>query len=332
MLVSTVKYQKGNIVLNRIVILFQLPEISSQMNSWAYSNNISTLDTYSPRSTPRIAKEVFTHAVETVQQLSTRRIQDANRHPLDFLLPFLESLELHFVQEMTSINTRLREQDEDTWRSPAQADDFVRTAWVAARSAIEDFQIICDRIGDYSENLSSNISGDFKPSKEMTYFLQRCKKGLARARLSEAHIRDTVQINVGALSLEESRKSMQQADSVGRLTILGFVFLPLSLVTSFYGMNINEITGSGASWKAFLISTLILCYTILLVCSFVFRDMERVKFISRAPIIPFLYAILFILALVLSYGRPSSWSASRAIEHFIEDWGTARGGLTKGKK
>ena len=45
-------------------------------------------------------------------------------------------------------------------------------------------------------------------------------------------------------SLEESRKGLSQAAVVGRLTLLAFIFLPLSFATSLFGMNFREF-GSG---------------------------------------------------------------------------------------
>ena len=43
--------------------------------------------------------------------------------------------------------------------------------------------------------------------------------------------------------LEESRNAISQARVVGRLTLLAFFFIPLSFTTSFFGMNVREITG-----------------------------------------------------------------------------------------
>ncbi|CAG8981765.1 hypothetical protein HYALB_00004707 [Hymenoscyphus albidus] len=109
------------------------------------------------------------------------------------------------------------------------------------KTAIEDFQIILDQIDDYSDRLTSETAN--AESKKLNFFMKRCRRTLSRARLSEQYLRDKIQINVGTLSLEESRKSIQQANSIGRIYFFGFVFLPLSLVMSFYGMNINEIPG-----------------------------------------------------------------------------------------
>ena len=55
-------------------------------------------------------------------------------------------------------------------------------------------------------------------------------------------------------SLMASTQSVHQSESIGRLTILAFVFIPLSFVTSFFGMNIVEFgTGSIRIW-VFIVS------------------------------------------------------------------------------
>lgn len=68
---------------------------------------------------------------------------------------------------------------------------------------------------------------------------------LDEARTVDALVRDTLQLHIGNVSLQESRKSISQANSVGRVTSLAFIFLPLSLVTSFFGMNIQELNNNG---------------------------------------------------------------------------------------
>ena len=43
------------------------------------------------------------------------------------------------------------------------------------------------------------------------------------------------------LQLEESRKSIEQNDQVRKLTILAFFFIPISAVSSIFGMNVQEL-------------------------------------------------------------------------------------------
>lgn len=50
-------------------------------------------------------------------------------------------------------------------------------------------------------------------------------------------------------ALQDSHKSVKYADSVGRLTTLAFFFIPLSFITSIFGMNLAEFgTGEVRFW------------------------------------------------------------------------------------
>ncbi|KAL8806368.1 MAG: hypothetical protein Q9182_001398 [Xanthomendoza sp. 2 TL-2023] len=88
----------------------------------------------------------------------------------------------------------------------------------------------------------------------------------------ENHGRDYLQLQAGALGLEESRKSIELADRQMeeakrgkllqlqrnvKLTILAFVYVPLNLATSIYGMNLQQLFQTGQSVKAFVITALI---------------------------------------------------------------------------
>ena len=72
--------------------------------------------------------------------------------------------------------------------------------------------------------------------------LQRTEKVLT-GRIDQS-FRD-LQITLAKTQLEESRKAIKQADTVARLTILAFVFIPISAVCGFFGMNITEVAADG---------------------------------------------------------------------------------------
>lgn len=59
------------------------------------------------------------------------------------------------------------------------------------------------------------------------------------------------------LSLEESRMGTKQNQSVKRLTQLAFIFIPLSFITSLFGMNIDVLTGAGTKWWTVVIGAVI---------------------------------------------------------------------------
>jgi Mg2+ and Co2+ transporter CorA len=64
---------------------------------------------------------------------------------------------------------------------------------------------------------------------------------------SHRRLREKLAYDARLASLEESRMGIQQNQSVKVLTQVAFVFIPLSIITSVFGMNVDVLTGSGAS-------------------------------------------------------------------------------------
>lgn len=159
-----------------------------------------------------------------------------------------------------------------------KADVVLLKAWQNGRSLIEGFQNMVARI-EFSNNTSP-----FGASEVVANACTRYRGMIRDARVLETHIRDQIQLNAGNLSLQESRRSIRQADSVGRISFLAFVFFPVSLVCSFFGMNIQELTGSGVSWRVFFISAAALSGLVIVICAWLWRSSKRLWFVLLAPV------------------------------------------------
>jgi hypothetical protein len=87
------------------------------------------------------------------------------------------------------------------------------------------------------------------PPDELTSVLIDFKELLARAESLSAFCTETVGLILNGAMLRESQKAIQRADDQRRLTVLAYLFLPLSLVFSLFGMNVVELgTGSQSIW------------------------------------------------------------------------------------
>lgn len=67
---------------------------------------------------------------------------------------------------------------------------------------------------------------------------------LTEARNLKDYIRDLTNPHVSLFALKESKQSIRLADSVRRLSILAFIFLPLSFSSSLFGMNVRELSNT----------------------------------------------------------------------------------------
>lgn len=93
-----------------------------------------------------------------------------------------------------------------------------------------------------SQSRLSSLCNDY------THLLQRAEK------LSNRCVENTTTL-MNVAMLEESKKAIAQADGLKRLTLLAFFFLPLSLTTSFFGMNFQEFgTGKQSIWVCFVVA------------------------------------------------------------------------------
>lgn len=70
---------------------------------------------------------------------------------------------------------------------------------------------------------------------------------------------------VGKLALQESRAQIRDAKDMQRIAYLAFVFVPLSLVSSFFGMNVKELNSGSTSLWVFFVAAIVLLLGSLLV-------------------------------------------------------------------
>ena len=85
---------------------------------------------------------------------------------------------------------------------------------------------------------------------------------IQRYQMLEQKITDGRSYEASLASLEESKLGIQQNTTVKRLTQLAFVFIPLSFVTSVFGMNIDLLSGDGAKWWTTIIGAVLIYYVV----------------------------------------------------------------------
>ena len=76
------------------------------------------------------------------------------------------------------------------------------------------------------------------------------------ANETKSHIRDLTNRHVSFWALRESKRSIEEAASVKRLSQLAYIFLPLTFTSSLFSMNIHELQDNPIS--AFIITAIIM--------------------------------------------------------------------------
>lgn len=104
---------------------------------------------------------------------------------------------------------------------------------------------------DLGINADSDASATihFKDEAQFTYILQQWRRSRRSLQWVVNDIdyiirsnESRLQIDLVNTQIEESRKAMQQAEVVKRLTALAFIFIPIGTVCSAFGMNVQELS------------------------------------------------------------------------------------------
>ncbi|CZR66085.1 uncharacterized protein PAC_15986 [Phialocephala subalpina] len=81
-------------------------------------------------------------------------------------------------------------------------------------------------------------------------------QGLAeRAKMLHHRCETSMAVAMNMVMIEESRRGLTQSDRIGKLTVLAFVYIPLSFTASFFGMNVTTFgAGYAHLWTFFAVS------------------------------------------------------------------------------
>lgn len=86
---------------------------------------------------------------------------------------------------------------------------------------------------------------------------------LRRAETLSARIEDETRFLTNKALVDEAKRARHQAAEVTKLTRLAFFYIPLSFISSFFGMNLNPLTDAQNSlWWFFVISVPTLCLSV----------------------------------------------------------------------
>lgn len=247
--------------------------------------------------------------------LKSARSADAN--PIEYAIPFGHILAEEFGKELDSWFTRY-----------ANERYYGRSTYIMADSVdsmILSLQSWLDEIAFAKQNvlrLKSTAAVDGL-ADDIKYLEERGKSLLN-------DLRDTLDQHVGLLSIKASEKAISESHRVNRLTYAAFIFIPLSLITSVFGMNVSAL-GSGPApiWLPFVISALTLVISVTYMwwasktsasraewkyhaLSTLWRVIElSFCFFLRSPVEIYTRVGLWVLGLVRHAGMSCQWPQNR---------------------
>lgn len=121
------------------------------------------------------------------------------------------------------------------------------------------------------------------PQASDGFFENMLDEILSEAETADRFLTDTFQLLISSISVLDSATSIQQAQSSKKLTQLAFIFIPLNLVTSIFGMNIMEINGSPLrAWVCVVVLVAAIACTFILLMAYDRWEARRTRWDLRA--------------------------------------------------
>jgi Mg2+ and Co2+ transporter CorA len=81
-----------------------------------------------------------------------------------------------------------------------------------------------------------------KQRRRSSVILDHFEHLATQAQMLYSRCEGAITVLMNSISIAEARKSISQAERLGRLTFLAFIFVPLSFTTSVFGMNLEELS------------------------------------------------------------------------------------------
>jgi hypothetical protein len=191
-------------------------------------------------------------------RLEPEEISSANKNIVEYIGPAAHLYALGFATVLDDIRKTISVTD---YRDST---DILDRQWASLDIVFRDIS--------NSTQAISRIAPE--NSEKFHTLLQDYRDLLDQAEQLRTKLTSVLQRDVSLAALSESRKSIRQADSIRRLTLLAFVFVPLNFVTSFFGMNTKEFgTGKVKLWICFTVASVVTLT--VLVTAGVLRGLEQ---------------------------------------------------------
>lgn len=130
-----------------------------------------------------------------------------------------------------------------------------------AMTALKNFRSLdsSDHRGS-NENKASNTEA--KAGTTTMWVLQDFNSNLEYAMTLDKQCQEGIAVLMSSASIAESRKAMALQERIGKLTMLAFLYVPLSFTTSFFGMNFKELNQQVISiWIWFVMAAPVIAIT-----------------------------------------------------------------------
>lgn len=192
---------------------------------------------------------------DTVSSSRSEKVQDPLFACLQALLHFQRFTASYGVALLTKWDGQIVPRYDALWKKRGKPEE-PQSLWHRLRDDVDERRTILHNIPEF---VRCNFNTKDPSTKEL---LEQTKnsyeKSLRELEIAEARLKDQIDIINMGKSTEMAQLSIQESKRVMLLTILAFIFVPVSLASSIFGMNVQQINSSGHSIKAFVITAIVL--------------------------------------------------------------------------
>jgi CorA-like Mg2+ transporter protein len=216
-----------------------------------------------------------------ILQWSPQELNDGNSCSLKFLLPLLKM----YIQRIDAITRDCYVE----FLSKRRLDEvsLFEGSWRTLRDLLVKATVPFDSVKKYDLcHFEGMLQKSSSKLRQLTLAFDDLRETISEL---EQHIRDDLSLQVGELSLQESKESIRQSQialdegkKVNMLTTLAFFFVPVSLASSIFGMNLQEMNQSGLSFWVFVVTSAAFLLGVLLMWAIIYQWDK----ILHAPYIP----------------------------------------------
>ena len=185
--------------------------------------------------------------------MSPSAIKAANESPHDFLCPWIVG-----IRRLTAQNLM---EYERSFKPFAQLEHFDEEILEKLLSDVESsYEITRANLNSLDKYLKTHTTACTPAMSAILQDLESLQSTIEGYRRRAHELKNRL---VGTLALKESRKSIEQSMSVKRLSQLAYLFLPLSLSTSVFGMNTVELQNTRL-WVFFVAAGILVLVSLVL--------------------------------------------------------------------
>ncbi|KAL8895772.1 MAG: hypothetical protein Q9207_008016 [Kuettlingeria erythrocarpa] len=219
------------------------PSVTEGFPLWGGYNDFIPCPSITEGHSPRPPKpSTFEHVVYLIERLSTEEIQSLAKDPRKLFQEPLCMVCSEWLILIRYANTRLSQLE---WEVE---DPYLRRRYQDLSATLDKIHSWRRRFPIYktmaSEALSQGIRRDqFLQATENSLLALEKDFEVILAELADLHERAEriMSVVTAVMSIEESKKALQQDRSLARLTYLAVTFVPLSFISSFFSMS-DDVT------------------------------------------------------------------------------------------